>query len=811
MAGPHPAVDPGTGALEEFAGALRRLRRSAGDPSYRQLARRTGYAATTLCAAASGRSVPTRAVTLAYVAACGGDTVEWESRWRRLADPAVPAAARRPADPAHRPGVVPHQLPFDVYGFIGRSDELSRLDEAIRDPTSAVVISAVSGTAGVGKTALAVHWAHRVADRFPDGQLYVDLRGYAPDQPVSPEDALGGFLRALGVDGATLPPGLPERAAQYRTLLSDRRMLVVLDNAYSVAQVRPLLPGGASCLVLVTSRDDLGGLVAREGARRIDLDLLPPDDGMVLLRTLAGDRVDAEPGAAAELVRFCAGLPLTLRVAAEVAAMRPSASLADLVAELSDEHSRLHLFAVGLDERTAVRAVFSWSYHRLPPPAMRMFRLLGLHPGADLDGYAAAALAGTDLAGAQRLMGVLVRAHLVREDTPGRYGMHDLLRAYAAERAGDDAEPERHVALTRLLHHYLSTAMAAMDLVVPAERARRPRVAPATGPAPVLDTTGHAQDWLDAERANLVAVSGLAADGGWPTQAGYLAATVYRYFYTRAHYQDALTMHSNALRAAGIHGDRYGEATARLGLGAGCHHLGRYDEAIGHYEQALARFRELGGDPVEARALSNLGILYAELGRYQEALDHYRQALARHEEAGNLVGVATTRGWVGLELGRQGHYDEAVEHLERSLAAFREMEFPVREVEMLLDLGQVHLWAGRHDAAFDAIQAALTLAERVEDRFHEADAHNVLAEILYATGQADEALDSFETALTLAGERGQRELQARALSGMAEIFAAAGEDDRAREHWQAVLDIYTALNLPQAEEVRALLAGGRRR
>jgi tetratricopeptide (TPR) repeat protein len=804
MAGPTSGE-----ALEEFAVALRRLRRAAGDPSYRVLARRTGYAPTTLSAATNGRGVPTRSVTLAYVAACGGDIAEWERRWQRLTYPRRPKeAARAPAAraPAGR-RIVPRELPFDVYGFTGRSTELARLTATLDqgDQNRAVVISAVSGTAGVGKTALAVHWAHQVADRFPDGQLYVDLRGYSPGQPVLAEDALGGFLRALGVDDRDVPPTLGERAARYRTLLADRRMLVVLDNAYTVEQVRPLLPGSATCLALVTSRDDLAGLVAREGARRIDLDLLAPDTGLTLLRTLAGDRVDAEPAAAADLVRYCAGLPLTLRIAAEMAVARPAVPLADLVAELSDERGRLDVLDLGSDEHTAVRAVFSWSYHRLPDPAMRMFRLLGLHPGADVDGYAAAALAGTDLTGTLRLLDVLVRARLIREDIPGRYRMHDLLRAYAAECAGAESEPERRAALTRLLHRYLSTAMTAMDVLFPAERARRPRIAPADSPAPAVETAPGAQDWLDAERANLVAACGLAADGGWSTQAGYFVSTVYRYFYTRAHYQDALTMYGHALRAAHEHGDRYGEATAHLGLGAGCHHLGRYDEAIEHYQQALAGLREFGGDPIEARALSNFGILYAELGRYAEALDHYRQAQARHREAGNLVGEATTRGWVGLELGRLGRYDEAVDHLERSLAAFRELEFPVREVEMLLDLAQVHLWAERYDRAFTAIREALALAERVEDRFHEADAHNVLAEILSATGRRDEAVDRFGIALALARERGQRDLQARALSGLAEIYAADGDRSRAREHWAQVLDIYLALNLPQADEVRARL------
>ncbi len=297
-------LDLAAGALPEFARGLRELRRAAGNPGYRSLARRAGYSASALSAAASGRVLPSLAVTLAYVGACAGDTREWERRWTELA---ATVAAAQPAGggvavPAGGGVAVPRQLPADTYGFTGRAAELASLDALLdaagREP-SAVVISAVAGTGGVGKTALAVHWAHRVVDRFPDGQLYVDLRGYDPDQPLDPADVLAGFLCALGVPGEQVPYDTAERAARYRTLVAGRRMLVVLDNAYSADQVRPLLPGTPACFVLVTSRDSLAGLVARHGARRLDLDLLAADEAAALLRTLVGARIDAEPAAAA--------------------------------------------------------------------------------------------------------------------------------------------------------------------------------------------------------------------------------------------------------------------------------------------------------------------------------------------------------------------------------------------------------------------------------------------------------------------------------------------------------------------------------
>jgi hypothetical protein len=300
--------------------------------------------------------------------------------------------------PAAAPVPVPRELPADVGGFTGRAIELAELDLLLPSPAEQhdgaagpVVISAVSGTAGVGKTALAVRWAHRMADAFPDGQLYVNLRGYDPDRPVPAAEALAGFLRALGVAGQEIPLEEAERAARFRSLLAGRRLLVVLDNAATVEQVRPLLPGSPSVMVLVTSRDALAGLVARDGARRLDLDLLPAADAAALLRALIGGRAEADPAAAEMLAGLCARLPLALRVAAELAISRPDTPLAVLATELAGEADRLALLDAGGDPRSAVASVFSWSYQHLTGDAARMFRLLGLHPGPDFDRYAAAA------------------------------------------------------------------------------------------------------------------------------------------------------------------------------------------------------------------------------------------------------------------------------------------------------------------------------------------------------------------------------------------------------------------------------------
>src|SRR6185437_12456775 len=414
---------------------------------------------------------------------------------------------------------VPRQLPGAVSPFTGRSAELARLsqilDEVRGQAPGTVVISAIGGTAGVGKTALAVHWAHQMAARFPDGQLYVNLRGYDPAQPMLAASALAGFLHALGVPSQDIPAEADDRAALYRSLLAGRRMLVVLDNARSAEQVRPLLPGTPGCVAVVTSRDALVGLIARDGARRVDLDVLPPTEAVGLLRALIGSRVDADLDAATALASLCCRLPLALRVAAELAVSRPDASLADLASELADEQGRLDLLNADGEPRTAIRAVFSWSCRHLDSGDIRAFRRLGLHPGPDFDPYAAAALTGVTFKRAVRLLESLAQAHLIQRNELGRYCMHDLLRIYASELAAAcESAQERREALTSLFDHYLHTAAIAMDLIFPGESDRRPRVPLPATPRPAVTGIASARAWLDNERAALAAVVAHTATRG---------------------------------------------------------------------------------------------------------------------------------------------------------------------------------------------------------------------------------------------------------------------------------------------------------
>jgi DNA-binding SARP family transcriptional activator/Tfp pilus assembly protein PilF len=771
--------------------------------------------------------------------------------------PAVEPAAR-PADAgADRGGAVPAQLPADVPAFTGRADELAELDRMLAATVNTdggaprpLVISAVSGTAGVGKTALAMHWAHRIRDSFPDGQLYVNLRGYDPDLPMTPADALAGFLRALGMADRDIPADVDERAAAYRSLLEGRRLLVVLDNAADVEQVRGLLPGSSSCVVLATSRDSLAGLVARYGARRLDLGTLPTPDAVALLRALIGERVDAEPDAAMSLAEQCARLPLALRIAAEMAANSPFASLGDLVSELADGQQRLRLLDAGRDPRSEIRNVLSWSYQHLPAAAARSFRLLGLHPGPDLDPHAAAALTGTAPEHVRPLLSLLTRAHLIQPVRHDRYTMHDLLTAYARDLVaeGQDGTEERQTALTRMFDHYLTVAAAAMEALDPTDQNRRPHVTapvlPATGP-PVADP-GQARGWLDGERAVLVAVTAHAGIHGWPGHATRLAATLARYLVTGGHNTDAVAIHGYALRAARHARDRGAEAKALVDLGevrwrlghsaqekaqyeqalvvlreagdwageARAHgnlgllawRHGQHSQASFRYEQALAIFRDAGDRAGEARVLDNLGAICWRQGRYEQAAAHHQRALAVFREIGDRTGQACALANLAMVCRRQGLLEQAEHHLEQSLSLSREIGNQACEAEALSDLGEVRGLRGHYKQAADDFERALVLFRRIGHQASEAQALNGRGRLLLATGQPGHARAQHALALELATHIGDKYQQGTAHDGLAHVHRAASDLGSARRHWQHALALYTDLGVPEAGEVIGHLA-----
>jgi DNA-binding SARP family transcriptional activator len=758
-------------------------------------------------------------------------------------------------DPGGKRLAVPRQLPAPVRGFTGRAAELDQLSQLLDDASHGspgpVLISAIGGTAGVGKTALAVHWAHQVAARFPDGQLYVNLRGYDPGQPVQHGDVLAWFLRALGVPGQDVPAGDDERAARYRSMLASRRILVVLDNASDVEQVRFLLPGSPGCVAVVTSRDSLTGLVAREGAQRLDLDLLAPAEAVDLLRALIGSRADDDRAAAEVLAERCCRLPLALRLAGELAVAHPAASLNDLADELADQQRRLDLLDADGDPRTAVRAVFSWSYQHLDAAAARAFRLLGLHPGPDCDAYAVAALTGGSLAQARGLLGRLLRAHLVQQASSGRVAMHDLLRAYAAGLASRfESESQQRAALTRLFDHYLHTAAAAMDTLYPAERHRRPRIAePATAVRPLPGPVA-AREWLDSEIVSLVAVAGHTAAHGWPGHATRLATTLSRYLRSAGHFPEAIAIFSHALGAARTIGDRIVEATVLNQIGNVEGEQSRHQQAADHHGQALALFREAGDRAGEARVLSNIGLVEEEMGRHEHAASHQLEAAAIYRDVGDRFGEARTLGNLGFarqgqgryqeaagchqraldltrELGdrqgeaialgrlgfvdlRLGRYQHAAGYFRQALALFQEIGDKVGQPEILIRLGELYLALGRHEQAAGNFESARAMSREIGDPVLEASALNALGDLLFQTGRADRARAQYVAALRLTSEVSNPREQARAHSGLACIYQADGDSFQARHHWQEALRGYTELGEPEADQIRQRLtaAGG---
>jgi DNA-binding SARP family transcriptional activator len=690
------------------------------------------------------------------------------------ADPALAVTGPARSGPGEPQRVAPRELPSAVPGFTGRLAELGALTGLLDGPgehaPGAIVIAAIGGTAGVGKTALAVHWAHQAAARFPDGQLYMNLRGYDPGQLVSAGDALAGFLRSLGVPGQEIPADQDERAARYRSLLAGRRMLVVLDNAQSADQVRPLLPGSPACAVVVTSRDALPGLVSRDGAIRLDLDVLPQEEAVALLRTLIGARVDAEPQAAAELAEQCARLPLALRVAAELAASRQAVPLASLVDELGGLGTRLNLLTANGDSSADVRTVLSWSYRHLDAADARTFRLLGLHPGPDWDPYAVAALAGTTVQQARQALGVLVRAHVIQPTSPGRYGMHDLLRGYAREIAEtEDDERERRAAIRRALDHYLLTAHAAARLFLPdGQPPPLPETSAGVGGVPLADQE-QARAWCRAEQAVLRAAVSLAADSRFAAHAWQLAWSIAVFPEQCRRWREQVATGQIALAAAEQTGDQAGQAYAHR-------HLGN------------ALFA--GGRPAEAR-------------------DHLQRALALFGQSGDRISRADTELALGETLCELGQPARALARSQRSLKAYQAAGHDSGRARALNDLGWCHLMLGSYEQGLAICQDAIELILRADNpslRYLRAATLDSIGYAHHHLGRYLDAVASYQEALRVYESAGEIRLQATTLDRLGDTYYAAADPAAARDAWKQAAAILDDVRHPAAEQTRAKIA-----
>jgi DNA-binding SARP family transcriptional activator/tetratricopeptide (TPR) repeat protein len=666
----------------------------------------------------------------------------------QLASP-TPGTAR-----SHRPPV-PHQLPAPPRWFVGRTGELTALTQALdagSESGATVVISAIGGVGGIGKTWLALHWAHRHLDRFPDGQLYVNLHGFDPTgQPMPPAAAVRGFLDALGVDPGVIPADLDAQTALYRSLVADKRMLILLDNAADATQVTPLLPGSPSCTVVVTSRDRLAGLVTAHGAHPVALDVLDePAARDLLAHRLGADRLAAEPDAATELLAFCAGLPLALSIVAGRAQAHPDFPLAALAAELRDATARLHV----LDEDTpdaSLPGVLSWSYHALTAEQARVFGLLGIASGPDISVPAAASLTALPTGQAMALLRALERVSLIQQQVPGRYRMHDLVRLYAADQAcGDHPEADREAALRRLVDFYLHTAHAGDRLLDP----HRPLVE--IGP-PMPGCHQHslpvqtaALAWFDSEHPCLLAAQQLAAKWGWQHSVWQLAWVLDVFHQRRGRFQDALA----AWRAGLVAADNQGDPAT----------------------QHLVRRR--------------LAYYCAREGRHDEALEQLQHALTLAEQSGNRLGQAHTHHNLGWAWGQRGDDQRALEHTTRAVHMFHALGSPVWEARALNSVGWYAARLGRHAQACTACEAALGLFRRHSDREGEANTLDSLGFIAHDTAQHTQALGYYHQALTLYHDLGDTYEEAETLDRLGQTYIALGQHEQARTVWRQALQLY---------------------
>jgi DNA-binding SARP family transcriptional activator/tetratricopeptide (TPR) repeat protein len=649
----------------------------------------------------------------------------------------------------------PAELPHDVAGFSNRGPELAELRAllAVGDehPGPGLVISAIEGPAGVGKTALAVHAAHQVASRFPDGQLYLDLRGFHPHEPaLPPDEALGHLLRALQVDPRRIPRDLTGRAGLYRSVLSGKRALIIVDNAASAEQVRPLLPGSASCAVIVTSRNRLSSLVVRDGARRITLRALAPDHALdVVARIIGPRRLAAEPAAAADLARLCGYLPLALRIAAERVAARPQLSLSELADRLAVEHDRLDMLAAD-EETAAVRAVLSWSYRALPPPAARLFRLLALHPGTGISGPAASALAMTSAVEARRLLDDLASAHLLQETGPDRYQFHDLVRLYAREVAvGEENAADRADAVRRLLHWYLHTADSACTVLNP----QRPRV-PLSPPESTICPLAFADHdsafrWCEEESTNIVAAVHLAAANGEHTTAWQLPMAMFDFFSLRKLWTDWVATNLLGLDSARRLGDEFGEGAILTSLGIAYFDQRRFDDAIDCLRRALPIWRAIGFPQAEAVTLDPLGASYRDTGQLSEALDCLHRALQIWRDVGDRWGEGITLHNLGDTYRDLRRLSEAINHLQQSQSVRKQIGDHWGLAWTLHDLGSAYADLRRYDDAIDCYQQAVSIRCQIDDRHGEARTLRRLGDVYRNIGRPEMAFDLWKQAQTI--------------------------------------------------------------
>ena len=761
-----------------FGGLLRRLRIGAG-LTQEELAEAAGVSTRSVSDLERGINLTARKATARLLANALGLTGPARAEFE--------AAARgRPVPGEDRVGgpaaAATRTLPRDVASFIGRQRQLQELVDASASSGGVVSIHAIGGMAGIGKTAFAVHAAHRLADRFPAGQFFLPLHGHTPGKrPVDPGDALASLLLMAGVATAQIPPSLEARMALWRDRLAGQQLLLILDDAVSSEQVSPLLPGSGGSLVLITSRRHLSAL---EDAMAISLETLPPGDATALLVRLA-----ARPGlspadpAVAEITRLCGYLPLAIGMVARQLHHHPAWSAAELV----QARDRLELMAT---ENLSVTAAFNLSYEDLGPEQQRLFRRLGLHPGADIDAYAAAALDNTGLSAARRSLEALYDQYLLTEPAQGRYRMHDLIREHARALA-DRVDPDGDRATARLLDYYQYTAALADSLL---GRYTRPAPAPAPGamPAavPALAARDDALAWARAERANLIACLDHATGTGQHTRIIALTAGLAALLRHDGPYAEALTRHATALRATQHLGDRLGQANALIDLGDIQLVGGDFPGAAQALEEALGIYRDLGNRLGQANALNNLGDMWRLANDYPGAAEALEEALGIYRDLGNWLGQANALIDLGDVRLATGHSSAAAEALEEALGISRDIDYRLGQINVLNNLAEVRTMTGDYLAAAEALEEALGISRDIGERLGQVNALNNLAKVRTMTGDYLAAAEALEEALGISRDIGNRLGQAIALSILGSVRTMTGDYLAAAKALEEALHIY---------------------
>ncbi|WP_413807624.1 AfsR/SARP family transcriptional regulator [Streptomyces sp. OE57] len=658
----------------------------------------------------------------------------------------------------------PAQLPADLPNFSGRQGELGQVLDLAEDIPSGTRTTVICGMAGIGKTTLAVHWAHRIAHQYPDGQLYINLRGFDPTgSVVAPAEAVRIFLNALGVPPRSVPDSLDAQAALYRSLLAGRRMLIVLDNARDTEQVRPLLPGTPGCLAIVTSRSQLAGLIANDGAQPLTLGPLTSAEAHdFLARRIGAARLAAEPGAVDEIIECCGRLPLALAVVAARAATNPAFGLETVARELRECQGNLDALTGG-DPTSDVRTVFSWSYESLSAPAARLFRLLGLHSGPHISAQAAAVLAGLPPREGRVLLAEITRGNLLDEYAPGRYVLHDLLRVYAVERvAAEEPAAERAAAVERLIHWYLHAADAVYVHLAPRHRPLPLEPLPAECERMTFTSREQALRWCETERPNFVTTVHQAAESRRPDLAWQLTASLWGFTFLGGDLHDWLNVARTSLEGAIEAGDRRGEAWGLTEVAAALTAMGRLDESIENYRAAMLLYQRIGDTYGSSQAVSGLGVAYLH----------------------------------------SGQLDEAVNLLNRSLALSRANHDDWAEAIALAHLGDACQQLGRDEEAIAYLRHGLQLLQTTGNCWFEGSTLAVLGTVLHRRRHLDEALERYQEALEVLRDVGNPWGEGDTLSNLGDALLEAGRPEEAHARWQQALALFEETGRPGAEAIR---------